>query len=105
MLNAAKQMNQSQNKIPIVQFGEMKFEPAVLKSKTSLESATRRFERPPAGISKRDVFARDREILRAGSEGVSSFGPLVQSFRPRPPRSLRNSATHQVCESELQPRK
>ena len=98
-------MNQSQNKIPIVQFGEMKFEPAVLKSKTSLESATRLFERHPAGISKHEGFARKWEILRAGSEGVSSFGPLVQSFRPCPPRSLTNSEKRPVCESELQSRK
>jgi hypothetical protein len=105
MLNAVKKMNAHQNKIPIVEFDEMKFEPAALKSKTSLESATRRFERHPAGISKHEGFARKWEILRAGSEGVSSFGPLVQSFRPRPPRPLRNSATHPVCESEPQAKK
>ena len=85
-------MNSSQNKIPIVEFCEVKFEPAVLGSKTSLKPATRQLERHPADIIKPNVFAGEVGNPRAGSEGVSSLGPLVQSFRPRPPRSLKNSA-------------
>jgi hypothetical protein len=40
MLNAVKTMNPSQNKIPIVEFDEVKFEPAVLRSKTSFKPVT-----------------------------------------------------------------
>jgi len=66
-------MNPSQKKKLMVEFAEVKFEPVILKS-------------------RRDDFAWEWKILRAGSEGVRLFGPLVQSFRPRPPRSLTSSA-------------
>jgi len=78
-------MNPSQKQIPIVEFAEVKFEPAVLRSKTSLKPVARQRERHRADIPRRDDFARGWKILRAGSEGVRSLGPLVQSFRPRPP--------------------
>src|SRR6266850_1802640 len=92
MLNAAKTMNSSLNKIPIVDSGEVRFVLAVVRSKTSLKPATRQPERHPADIIKRNLFAEEVENPRAGSEGVCSLGPLVQPFRPRPPRSLKNSA-------------
>ena len=98
-------MNTSQNKIPFVEFGEVKFVPAVLLLKTGLKPATRQHERHWANITKRNDFAREWKILRAGSEGVSSFGPLVQSFRPRPPRSLKNGAKRPAGESEMEPRR
>ncbi len=94
-------MNTSQNKILIVEFGEVKFVPAVLLLKTGLKPTTGQLERHPAIITRRDVFAGESKILRAGSEGVSSFGPLVQTFRPRLPRLPRNSAKRPVCESEM----
>src|SRR6266478_4927183 len=102
MLNAVKTMNPSQNKIPIVEFGEVEFEPTVLRSKTSLKPATRQLVGHPSDATEPDDFARERKILRAGSEGVSSSGPLVQSFRPRPQRSLKNGAKRPADESELQ---
>jgi hypothetical protein len=105
MLNAVKKMNAHQNKIPIAGFDEVKFEPEVLRSKTSLNPATLKFERHPAPITKRDVFAGEVGSLRRGSEGVSSFGPLIQSFRPRLPRSLKNRAKRLAGESEMESRK
>jgi len=95
-------MNPSQNRIPIIESGEVKFVLAVLRSKTSLKPTTRQREGHPANITRRDGFAREWETLRAGSEGVSSFGPPVQSFRPRPRRLPKNSAKHPVCESEME---
>jgi hypothetical protein len=91
MLNAVKKMNQNHKKILMVEFGEVKFEPAVLRSKTNLKLTTRRLERH-SQISSSAMFAGEVGILRRSSEGVSLFGPLVQSFRPRPPRSLTSSA-------------
>src|SRR5258705_13961053 len=85
-------MNTSQNKTPIAEFREAKFVPAVLLLKTDLNLATQQSERQPAHITRRNGFAREWKILRAGSEGVNSFGPLVQSLLPRPPRSLGNKA-------------
>src|SRR6267378_7607853 len=105
MLNAVKKMNAHQNKTQITEFAEVKFEPAVLRSKTSLKPLSRQLERHRADITRRDDFARGWKILRAGSEGVRSLGPLVQSLRPRPPGSLKNSAKRPVCESEMQSRK
>jgi hypothetical protein len=87
-----KKMNTSQNKIPIAEFREMKFVPAVLLLKTDLNPATQQRERQPETITRRNGFAREWKILRAGSERVSSFGPLVQSLLPRPLRSLGNRA-------------
>src|SRR6266403_31873 len=81
MLNAVKKVNAHQNRILVVEFAEVKFEPAVLSSKTSLK---------PAAITRHHDFVRESKILRGGSEGLRLFGPLVQSFRPRPPR-LQNS--------------
>jgi len=98
-------MNTSHNKIPFVEFGEVKFVPAVLLLKTCLKPTTRQHERHRANITKRNDFAREWKILRAGSEGVSSFGPLVQSFRPRSPRLPKNSAKRLLRESEMQSRK
>src|SRR6266496_4095651 len=95
----SKKMNTSRNKIPIVEFGEVKFVPAVLKP------TTWQLERRRAHITRRDGFAREWKILRAGSEGVSPFGRLCLSFRPRPPRSLKNNAKRLVRESEMESRK
>ena len=92
MLNEVKTMNSSQNKIPIVDSGEVKFVLAVVSSKTSLKPATRQLGQHPADIIKLNLFAEEVENPRAGSEGVRSLGPLVQPFRPRPSRSLKNSA-------------
>ena len=39
--SASKQMNTSQKRIPIFEFGEVKLEPAILRSKTSLKPTTR----------------------------------------------------------------
>jgi len=103
--NASKKMNTSQNKILIFEFGEVKFVPAVLLWKTGLKPTTRQLEKHPVIITRHDVFAGELKILRAGSEGVSSFGSLVQTFRPRPPRLPRNSAKRPVCESEMESRK
>jgi len=94
-------MNQRQITIPMLEFGEVKFEPAVLLLRTGLKPT----ERHRANIIRRDDFVRGWKILRAGSEEVSSFGPLVQSFRPRPPRLPKNSAKRLVCESEMESRK
>jgi hypothetical protein len=105
MLNAAKKMNAHQNKIPITGFREVKFEPPVLRSKTSLKPATRQLERNLADITRRDLFAGEVGIPRRGSEGVSSLGPRVQSFRPRPLRSPKNSAKRPVGEFEMEPGK
>jgi hypothetical protein len=99
--NAIKKMNTSQNKIPIVEFGQVKFVLAVLLLKTDLNPATQQRERRPENITRRDGFAREWKILRAGSEGVSSFGPLVQSFRPRSPRLPKNSAKRLLREAEM----
>ena len=98
-------MSTSQKKIPMVEFGEVKFVPAVLLLKTRLKPTTPQREEHPANISRRNAFAREWKILRAGSEGVSSFGPLIQCFRQRPPRLPRNSAKRPVCESEMESRK
>jgi len=105
MLNAVKKMNAHRMKIPIVGFDEVKFEPAVLRSKTSLKPATRQLERHSADITRRNLFANEVGILRRGTEGVRSFGPRVQSFRPRPQRLVKNSAKRPARESELEPRK
>jgi hypothetical protein len=105
MLNAVKIMNPSQNKIPIVEFEEVKFEPAILRLKTSSKPAARQRGRPSAAISGRDAFAKEWRILRAGSEGVRLFGPLVQPFRPRPPRSLNDGAKRPAGEPEMRVRK
>ncbi len=89
----------------MVEFGEVKFEPAILRSKTSLKPAARPLEGHPADIARRDDSARKWKILRASAEGVSLLGPLVQSFGPRPLRSLRTGAKRPVRESELHARK
>jgi hypothetical protein len=98
-------MNTSPNKIPIVPFGEVKFEVAVLRSKIGLESTRQQDETHRPTITRRDVFAREWKIQRAGSEGVSSFGLLVQSFRPCPQGMPKNRATLVVCEPEMESRK
>ena len=98
-------MNARQNKIPIAEFREVKFVPTVLLLKTGLKPTIRQREEHPANISRRNAFAREWEILRAGSEGVRLYGPLVQSFQPRPPRSLKNSPKRAADESEMQSRK
>jgi hypothetical protein len=85
MLSAVKKMNPGQKKILMVEFAEVKFEPVILKS-------------------KRDDFAGGWRILRAGLEGVRLYGPLVQSFRPRPQRSLKNSPKRAADEPEMQSR-
>jgi len=103
--NTIKKMNTSRNRIPIVDFGSVKFVPAVLLLKTRLKPTTPQREEHPANISRRNAFAREWKILRAGSEGVSSFRPLIQCFRQRPPRLPRNSAKRPVCESEMESRK
>ena len=74
----------------MIEFGEVKFEPTVLRSKISLKRTARELEIHRANITAQAVFSREVENPRGGSEGVSSFGPLVQSFRPRPLRSLKN---------------
>ena len=56
--NASKKMNTSQNKILIVEFGEVKFVPAVLMLKTGLEPTTRQLERLWTTITRCDVLAR-----------------------------------------------
>src|SRR5882724_11655451 len=106
MLKAVKTMNSSQNKIPIVDSGEVKFVLAVVRSKASLKPATRQLERHPADIIKRNVFAEEVETPRAGSEGVRSLGPLVQPFRPRPPRSSEEQRKNaRFLKSEVESRK
>jgi hypothetical protein len=98
-------MNTSLKKIPIVPFGEVKFEVAVLRSKIGLELTRQQHETRRATITRRDDFAQEWKIQRAGSEGASSFGLLVQSFQPRPRRLPKNSATRAVCEPEMESRK
>jgi hypothetical protein len=97
-------MNTSQNKNPIAEFREVKFVPAVLLLKTDLNPAIQQRERQPENITRRNGLAREWKILRAGWEGVHLYGPLVQSFRPRPQRSLKNSPKRAADESELQSR-
>ena|SRR5258705_13845055 len=70
-------MTMSQKQIPIVEFGESKFVPAVLPLKTRFKPTTRRHERYPADTTRCDPFAGESKILRAGSEGGSPFGTLV----------------------------
>jgi conjugative relaxase-like TrwC/TraI family protein len=43
-----------------------------------------RDKRQVANVTTREVLAREWEIVRAGSEGVSSFGPLVHSLPAMP---------------------
>ena len=62
-------MNTSQKQIPIVEFGEVKFVPAVLPLRTRFKPTTRRHERHPADTTRRNPFAGESKILRAGSEG------------------------------------
>jgi len=88
--NAIEKMNTSQKIIPIIEFGEVKFEPEILRSKISLKRTVQELEIHRANITAQAVFSRGVENPRGGSEGVSSFGLLVQSFRPRPLRSLKN---------------
>src|SRR5258705_8988 len=97
-------MNTSQNKIPIAEVREVKFVPAVLLLKTDLNPATQQRERQPENITRRNGLAREWKILRAGSEGVRLYGAIVQSFRPRPPRLVKNSAKRPACETEMQSR-
>ncbi len=99
MLSAVKTMNPTQKRIPVGEFGEVKFEPAVLVLRTGLKATARHRQ---IKMTRRGVFAKDWRIQRAGSEGVRLFGPLVQSFRPRP---LKDSAKRWAGESERQARK
>src|SRR4029077_12569248 len=101
MLSAIKTVSASLKKILLVKFGEVKFERAVVASKTSLKPAARQLGRHQADITRREAFARERGIPRAGSEGVRLFRPLVQSLRPRPQRSLKDGANRPFCESEM----
>jgi len=80
-------MNTSQNKIPIIEFAEVKFEPAVLASKTSLKATT--WQRVPG----------------CRWFGRSEFVRKARSFRPSPSRSLKNSAKFLVGESEMESKK
>src|SRR6266478_551702 len=105
MLIAVKTMSASLKKILLVEFGEVRFEPVILRSKTSLKPTTRQRGRDRANITRHDGFDRELKILRAGSEGLRLFGPLVQSFRPRPQRSLKNGANRPICESEMESRR
>src|SRR6266403_390945 len=105
MLNAVKRMTPSLKKILMVEFDEVKFEPVILRPETSSKPAARQLGRHSADILRRDVLAKGWRILRAGSEGVRLFGPLVQSFRPRPLRSAKNSAKRPARESQMQPGK
>src|SRR6266404_5145724 len=105
MLRAVNKINPILKKIPMVEFDEVKFEPAILRSKTSSKPAARQLGRHSADILRRDDFAKGLRIPRAGSEGVRLFGPLVQSFRPRPLRSAKNSAKRPARESQMQPGK
>ena len=100
-----QKMNAHKIKIPIVEFDEVKFEPAVLRSKRSLKPVARQLERHSIDITRRDLFAKEVGIARRGSEGVSSIGPRVQSFRPRPQRSLKKSTKVPAREFEMEPRK
>ena len=95
-------MNPTQKRIPVGEFGEVKFEPAVLVFRTGLKATARHRQ---IKMTRRAVFTKDWRIQRAGSEGVRVFGPLVQSFRPRPPGSLKDSAKRWAGESERQARK
>ena len=98
-------MNPSEKKILMVEFGKVKFEPAVLRSKACLKRTAQQLEIHRANVTVQAVFAREVEDPRGGSEGVRSLGPLVQSFRPRAPRSLKNDAKRRAGESEMQARK
>ena len=98
-------MNAQKIKIPIVEFDEVKFEPAVLSSKKSLKPAARNREGRPADFVRREVVAGEVGIPRRGSEGMSLFGPRVQSFRPRPQRSPKNSTRRSADEFEMEPTK
>ena len=98
-------MNAHKFKILTVEFAEVKFEPAVLRSKKSLKPATRKPEGHPADMIRREVFAREVGVSRRGSEGVSSWGPRVQSFRPRPQRSPKNAVMRPADEFEMKPGK
>ena len=98
-------MNAQKTKIPIVGFDEVKFELAVLRSKRSLKPATLKSEGHSADFIRHEVVGGEVGVSRRGSEGVSSFGPRVQSFRPRPQRSPKNSARRPAGEFEMEPRK
>ena len=98
-------MNAKKIKIPIVGFDEVKFELPVFRSKRSLKPATRKNEGRPEDFVEREVVGGEVGIPRRGSEGVCSFGPSVQSFRPRPQRAPKKSALRPAGEFELEPRK
>ena len=87
-------MNTRQNKIPIAEFREVKFVPAVLLLKADLNPATQQRERLPENITRRKGFAREWKILRAGSEGVRLYGRL----------SNPSGHARHVCETEMQSR-
>ena len=84
-------MNPTQKRIPVGEFGEVKFEPAVLVLRTGLKATARHRQ---IKMTRRAVFAKDWR--------VRLFGPLVQSFRPRP---LKDSAKRWAGESERPARK
>jgi hypothetical protein len=88
-------MNQSEITIPILDFEEAKFEPAILLLKTGLKSAER--HQPHINRSGKSCGLVRKECV--------SPDPLVQSFRPRPPRSLKYGAKRPVGKSEIQSRK
>jgi len=103
--SASKQMNTSQKRIPIFEFGEVKLEPAILRSKTSLKPTTRQRDGHRADIIKRHVFAREWKFLRAGSERVSSFGSLGPILPATPATFAEEQRKTPVCEFEMESRK
>ena len=80
-------MNTSQNKILIVEFGEVKFVPAVLLLKTGLKPTSRQLERHPVIITRHDVFAGELKILRAGF-GRSEFVRIACPNLPATPATF-----------------
>jgi hypothetical protein len=86
MLNAAKTMNSSQNKIPIVDSGEVKFVLAVVSSKTSLKPATRQLGQHPSDIIKLNLFAENGRS--AGWLGRSEFVRTACPILPAAPATF-----------------
>jgi hypothetical protein len=88
-------MNTSQNKNPIAEFREVKFEPAVLVLKTGLKPTARQHERHRKGVeNSAGWFGR--------SEFVRTACPILPA---RPPRLPKNSAKCLLRESEMEPKR
>jgi len=103
-LNAAKEMNPNQKEIPIAELGEVKFEPAVLRSKTSLKPITRHREGHRADMIQ-TRFPRLGVEDPAGWFGRSEFVRTTCPILPATPATFAEERRKRhVRKSEMQSR-